>query len=516
MRITLAADKSHRKLTSSCRRGDTCVILNVNITLRGLVILLFTSYEFIFLFLPITFFIFFWLGKYQQKNYATFGLVLASFLFYTYWDYRYVPLLFFSILFNYLIGGKIETTRAKHWLFLGIIVNIVLLGYFKYTDFFLTTTNALVGTNFDLPHIVLPLGISFFTFTQTAYLIDAYRGETRNHSFVTYCEFVTIFPHLIAGPILNHKDMISQFIAERTFQINYKNIALGLTIFIMGFFKKVVIADHLSPWVAGVFSATDNITFLSAWIGALSYTFQLYFDFSGYSEMAIGLGLLFNLKLPVNFNSPYQATNIIDFWRRWHMTLGLWVREYLYIPLGGNRYGEFAKMRNLFVSMLIIGLWHGAGWTFVFWGAMHGVALMVNHQWRRLNISLPKVLNWGMTFLCVTVLWVFFRAESFHDAWNIIYAMAGMNGFALPAGGRVQTLFSGWNIPFVKWVPEGSLLEMLGILIVLSIILAKIKNPLAYTEHFRANKRWLIITLLLALIALYQMNNYTEFLYFQF
>ena len=208
---------------------------------------LFNSYEFIFLFLPITFFGFFWLGRLPQKHYATFWLVLASFAFYGYWDYRYVPLLFASILFNYLVGQRIEQTHAKSWLIFGIVINVMLLGYFKYTDFFLTTANDVVGTSFDLPHIVLPLGISFFTFTQTGYLIDAYRGEARNRSFVTYCEFVTIFPHLIAGPILNHKDMMPQFVAERTFRIDYHNVALGLTIFIMGLFKKVVIADRLSP-----------------------------------------------------------------------------------------------------------------------------------------------------------------------------------------------------------------------------------------------------------------------------
>lgn len=478
--------------------------------------MLFNSYEFIFLFLPITFFGFFWLGRLPQKNYATFWLVLASFAFYGYWDYRYVPLLFASILFNYLVGQRIEQTHAKSWLIFGIVINVILLGYFKYTDFFLTTANDVVGTSFDLPHIVLPLGISFFTFTQTGYLIDAYRGEARNHSFVTYCEFVTIFPHLIAGPILNHKDMMPQFVAERTFRIDYHNVALGLTIFIMGLFKKVVIADRLSPWVADVFSHTDTITLLEAWIGALAYTFQLYFDFSGYSEMAIGLGLMLNLKLPVNFNSPYQARSIIDFWRRWHMTLGLWVREYLYIPLGGNRHGEWAKMRNLFVSMLIIGLWHGAGWTFVFWGAMHGVALMVNHQWRRLNISLPKPLNWGVTFLCVTVLWVFFRAENFHDAWNVIYAMAGGHGFALPAGGGVERLLGGFGIPFTYFCLNSTLIETLGSILMLSIILVKMKNPLVYAKTFNASKKWLFVSLVLLLVTLCQTTQNTEFLYFQF
>lgn len=334
----------------------------------GVNLLLFNSYEFIFLFLPVTFAGFFLLGR-CKKNYAMLWLVAASFIFYGYWDYRYVPLLFSSILFNYLVGRQIEKTRSKKWLLFGIAVNVLLLGYFKYTDFFLGTINDIAGESyFALPHIVLPLGISFFTFTQSAYLVDVYRGEAVNSSFAAYCEFVTIFPHLIAGPIINYKEMLPQFLADKTFKINYDNLAMGISIFAMGLFKKVAIADKLAIWANAAFSHTESLTFLEAWIGALSYTFQLYFDFSGYSEMAIGLGLMFNLKLPINFNSPYQATSIIDFWRRWHMTLGSWVRDYLYIPMGGNRRGEFAKMRNLFVSMMIIGLWHGAGWTFCLLG----------------------------------------------------------------------------------------------------------------------------------------------------
>lgn len=479
--------------------------------------MLFNSYEFIFLFLPVTFAGFFLLGKYAPKSYATLWLVIASFSFYGYWDYHYVPLLFASISFNYFVGRKIENTRSKEWLVFGILLNVILLGYFKYTDFFLGTINDVTGTDcFDLPHIILPLGISFFTFTQTAYLADAYRGEAKNKSFLTYCEFVTIFPHLIAGPIINHKEMIPQFIADKTFKINYHNVALGITIFVMGLFKKVVIADTLSPWVNDVFAHTETITFLEAWIGALAYTFQLYFDFSGYSEMAIGLGLMFNLKLPVNFNSPYQSASIIDFWRRWHMTLGLWVRDYLYIPMGGNRNGELAKMKNLFLSMLIIGLWHGAGWTFIFWGAMHGVALMINHQWRRLHISLPKAINWGMTFFCVMLLWIFFRADNFYDAGKIIAAMIDIHGLAFPAGGTFESLLHGFDVNFVNWTIHCSLAKSLAVLLLLFGIVLKMKNPIVYAQKFTPNKQWLIITLSLALIALYQMNTYTEFLYFQF
>lgn len=328
--------------------------------------MLFNSYPFIFVYLPVVFAGFFLTARYISHRAATFVLVLASFAFYGYWDYHYFPLLFASISFNYLVGRQIgRTAHRKRWLVCGLTLNVALLGYFKYTDFFLTTVNDISGSHFDLPHIILPLGISFFTFTQSAYLVDAYRDEAAKHDFLTYCEFVTIFPHLIAGPIINHKKMLPQFTAAETFHIHIENVALGLTLFTMGLIKKVLIADNLAPIATNVFSRADSLTFLEAWIGAISYTFQLYFDFSGYSEMAIGLGLMFNLTLPTNFNSPYQAKSIIDFWRRWHMTLGAWVKDYLYIPMGGNRHGELKKMRNLFASMLIIGLWHGAGWTFI-------------------------------------------------------------------------------------------------------------------------------------------------------
>lgn len=458
--------------------------------------MLFNSYPFIFLYLPIVFTTFFLTAKYISHRAATFTLVLASFVFYGYWDVKYVPLLFGSICFNYFIGRQLDKhIKSKFWLVVGLGINILLLGYFKYTDFFLTTINDINGVQiFDLPHIVLPLGISFFTFTQSAYLVDAYRKEAAPHDFLTYCEFVTIFPHLIAGPIINHKEMIPQFINEKTFHIDYKNIALGLTIFTFGLFKKVVIADKLAVWANEAFSHVSSLTCTEAWVGALGYTLQLYFDFSGYSEMAIGLALLFNLQMPINFNSPYQARSIIDFWRRWHMTLGLWVKNYLYIPMGGNRHGEFSKMRNLFVSMLIIGLWHGAGWTFVIWGGLHGLLLMINHQWRRLYVNLPKVLNWGITFLCVVICWVFFRAENFNDAINVLNSMVD-----------VQTIGSAG-------------LKRLAALCVIVAGLTIVPNPLVLMQKFTADNKWLLIACLLFLFSIYRIATAGtgDFLYFQF
>ena len=479
--------------------------------------MLFNSYEFLFAFLPITFIGFFILGKYASKDAATLWLVSASFFFYGWWDYRYVPLLFASICFNYLIGRQLEKNNGnKSVLSFGILGNVLLLGYFKYTDFFLASVNMAMGTDyFSLLHIALPLGISFFTFTQTAYLVDAYRGETKNESFLTYCEFVTIFPHLIAGPIINHKEMIPQFVADKTFKPDYKNIAMGITLFAMGLFKKVIIADRFALWANFAFTHTDSLTFIEAWVGALSYTLQLFFDFSAYSEMAIGLGLMFNLKFPVNFNLPYKSTSIIDFWRRWHMTLGTWVRDYLYIPMGGNRHGELSKMKNLFLSMLIIGLWHGAGWTFIFWGAMHGAALMINHQWRRLNISLPKYFNWGITFLCVMLLWVFFRADSFSSAWNVITAMTDIYNIGVPKNilpDNYVSYLSIYGITASDWRLPSDLHVIIALITVFSLL----PSPMDLMKKFSPNLKWALLTILLLIYSITSLNSYSEFLYFQF
>lgn len=431
-------------------------------------------------------------------------------------------LLFSSICVNYWIGGRIRRgNKCKCWLMVGIIGNLAMLGYFKYTGFFLSTVNTLAGSAvFDVPHIILPLGISFFTFTQTAYLVEEYRGEAEAHSFLTYCEFVTIFPHLIAGPIIRHRDMLPQFTDAKNYIINHKNIAMGLTLFAMGLFKKTVIADYLSPWVGEIFSQADSLTFLEAWIGALSYTFQLYFDFSGYSEMAIGLGLMFNLRFPVNFNSPYQACSVIDFWRRWHMTLGLWVKDYLYIPMGGNRSGEFGKMKNLFLSMLLIGLWHGAGWQFVFWGGIHGILLMMNHQWRRLHIHLPKAVNWGLTFLCVTVCWVFFRADSLHDAFAILSSMVDVGNVVLPSGGFYEKHFGAlhvFGVSFAPWVLHVSLKRAVILLTVLLLGVLLLKNPVSLVKNsFRADWKWSMVTVAGLVLGILHIAKNSPFLYFQF
>lgn len=462
--------------------------------------MLFNSYEFIFFFVPVTIGLFFGIARWISHSAATLWLVLASFFFYGWWDWHYVPLLFGSICWNYLIGKRIENSQdsKKSWLTLGLVVNVLLLGYYKYTGFFLQTANDIAGSAvFDIPSIVLPLGISFFTFTQSGYLVDAYRGQTKNDSFLTYCEFVTIFPHLIAGPIIVHKDMIPQFIAAETFKINYDNMAKGLTLFTIGLMKKVVLADKIAPWVWDAFSRTDNLTMAEAWVGSIGYAMQLYFDFSAYSEMAIGLGLMLNLKFPVNFDSPYKATSVIDLWRRWHMTLGVWLRDYLYIPMGGGRKGPARKIINLFISMLIIGFWHGAGWTYIIWGAMQGIFLAINHVWRIFNMSMPRLLGWVLTFSSFIISLMFFRADNYVGAINILSCMVDFNNI-MPAVDQSRIMYE---------------LRFVFIALFVSLI---VPNPVRLMKYFKPNLLWFIITMLAMMFTLKDFANVSDFLYFQF
>lgn len=343
--------------------------------------MLFTSSAFFYGFLPIAFIGYFSLGR-RSPIWAAGWLFIASVAFYGYWMPEFVLLLVGSIAWNFWIGSKISKLEpvsgstdgrriAKRWLILGVAVNLTLLAYFKYASFFIYNVNAILGFDWSFGKIILPIGISFFTFTQIAFLADAYLKGTKEYKFIHYGLFVTYFPHLIAGPVLHHAQMMPQFKESGTYQLSFPNISAGCLIFAIGLFKKIVLADGVSPYADAVFIASEagiRPDVIEAWIGALAYTFQLYFDFSGYSDMAIGLSWMFNIRLPYNFNSPYKALNIAEFWRRWHMTLSAFLRDYLYIPLGGNQNGEFRRYVNLLVTMVLGGLWHGANWTFVFWG----------------------------------------------------------------------------------------------------------------------------------------------------
>jgi alginate O-acetyltransferase complex protein AlgI len=292
--------------------------------------------------------------------------------------------------------------------------------------------------------VVLPIGISFFTFTQIAFLVDTYQGKVREPRFLPYLLFVTYFPHLIAGPVLHHSEMMPQFARAETFRFQLDNVVSGLTLLAIGLFKKVILADGIQPFVAPAFDGphAQILTGLEAWGAVLAYSLQLYFDFSAYSDMAIGLSRVVNVELPLNFNSPYKARNISDFWRRWHMTLSRFLRDYLYFPLGGNRHGPARRYLNLMITMLLGGLWHGAGWTFVIWGGLHGLYLVIHHAWQatveRLGASRWRDSRWAgatatlLTFTAVTLAWTFFRATSLEDALRMMTAMSGSNGWVLP------------------------------------------------------------------------------------
>ncbi len=518
--------------------------------------MLFNSYAFIFFFLPAALFVFFRIGRVHPVL-AAGWLGCASLFFYGWWNPAYVALLAASIVFNYGMGIAIvragaaaDARRKKRLLVAAVSANLLLLAYYKYANFFIGNANVALGTHWSLGEIILPLGISFFTFTQIAFLVDAYQDKAREYSFVHYGLFVTYFPHLIAGPILHHREMMPQFGLPETYRPDYDKIAAGLTLFVIGLFKKVVIADGVAAYVAPVFDAPQAgqaLTFLEAWCGALAYTFQLYFDFSGYSDMALGLSLLFGIRLPVNFHSPYKAANIIEFWRHWHMTLSRFLRDYLYIPLGGNRRGAARRYFSLMATMLLGGLWHGAGWTFVVWGGLHGVYLVVNHAWRtlraRLGHDLKRPTRWGraagcaITFVAVVIGWVFFRADSLDTAAAILRAMAGLNGFIVP------------DVWFAKWGAVGEWLAQQGVTfgatpalartgvvhwiwILLAIvwfapnsqqILAAARPALGVPPE-SAGTRWqwrpaaasAVAVAVMAIAVIVNLNRHSEFLYFQF
>ncbi len=489
--------------------------------------MLFNSYEFIFFFLPITFGIYFWLNKKRLTQASKAWMVFASLFFYSWWNIIYLPLILCSILFNFTVGSAISRANSssskkglsrKTLLAFGIVANILLLGYFKYMDFFIANTNILIGTQWNLLHIVLPLGISFFTFTQIAYLVDSYRDEVKEMDYLNYTLFVTFFPHLLAGPILHHKEMMPQFDTIKNKAINYKNISAGIFLFSIGLFKKVVIADTFAQWANTGFETTSSLNIFEAWATSLSYTFQLYFDFSGYTDMALAVALLFNIKLPINFNSPYKALNIQDFWRRWHITLSRFLRDYIYIPLGGNRKGEFNTYANLFTVFLIGGLWHGASWMFIAWGALHGIAIVLHRAWQQMGQKMNTVLAWFITFNFINITWIFFRAKDWTQTSNIIQGMMGENGIMLPekyakyiGSAQESILQFGTVYEHINGKSQTTTYIILGFIMVLVL-----KNSMQLVEEFKPNRLNLLFTLALFLTGVSMMSRVSEFLYFNF
>jgi len=502
--------------------------------------MLFNSIEFIFFFLPATVCGYFVLAKIGGARWAMLWLTLASLVFYSYWDIRFLPILCSSIVFNYLIGLVLAEKwhsgirgSAQRWLIFGVAVNLLILAYCKYANLFLLAYNDLTRQHIEFIKVLLPLGISFFTFTQIAFLVDVYRGKAREHNAMKYALFVSYFPHLIAGPILHHREMMPQFGSPNTLRPNPLYLAVGCTIFSMGLFKKVVFADGMAMIADPVFAVTGSaVSPVDAWLGVTAFALQIYFDFSGYSDMAIGLSYMFGIRLPVNFFSPYKSTGIIEFWRRWNMTLSRFLRDYLYIPLGGNRKGPMRRHINLMITMLLGGLWHGAGWTFIVWGGLHGLYLIVNHGWRtmtkrffpRVAVSRNLLLRMAfiaLTFLCVTIAWVFFRATSLDSAVAMLKAMAGLN---LHTGKLlVWTLIHGTQIA----IPA---LLLVVFFTPNTLEIMKKFRPALDTDFLKPDGRRLApawkpdmlwggvtaLTLLIGLLTLFATGDGTQFLYFQF
>ena len=513
--------------------------------------MLFNSYSFIFAYLPTTLLVFFAIGR-QSTRLASLWLTMASFVFYGWWNPRFIILLMLSIVFNFYIGKKLvelnlecQIYKKNRVLSLGVTINLLLLVYYKYANFFISNLNDVLGTGYSTAEIILPIGISFFTFTQIAFLVDASRGLVKEYDFVHYCLFVTYFPHLIAGPVLHHKEMMPQFADLKTYKLNFDNIAIGLSIFVIGLFKKLVLADNASTYATPVFEAAENgvdVTTLEAWGGALSYTLQLYFDFSGYTDMAIGSSRMFGVKLPINFFSPYKATNIIDFWRCWHISLSRFLRDYLYITLGGNRRGKIRRYINLMLTMFLGGLWHGANWTFVVWGCLHGFYLIINNFWQsfigwlgldsKKHSIIYRIFSRLITFVAVVFAWVYFRSNSILTANVVIKGMLGINGTLLPIKWVEDSdnfiirwfLSQGFRPTITDTLFDGGS-ELRLIVILLSICLFLPNTDEVFSSNqakgnvlwiWKPNKCWLFITIVMGFFAILSISDLSEFIYFQF
>ena len=484
-------------------------------------------------------------------------LFIASLLFYGWWYPPYLLILLTSIVVNFRLGQLLERSERQRQilLFLGLAFNLGLLGYYKYADFLITNVFSLVNVNLTVIAIILPIGISFFTFQQIAYLMDVYRGIKGRYTFSEYGLFVSFFPQLIAGPIVHHREMMPQFSTLATANISLR-ISIGLSLIVFGLFKKVVLADTIAEFSSPVFEMADagiQITLLPAWIAAVGFSLQIYFDFSGYTDIAIGLGALFGIKLPINFFSPYKACSIIDFWQRWHISLSRFLKDYLYIPLGGNRRLKYA---NILVTMLLGGLWHGAAWTFVLWGGLHGCLIIINHVWRKLRPDRLRsnIVFWPLTMLAITLCWVPFRAETFTGATAIWSGMVGLNGLILPTTYYdffptlgITDWFTSIQLSTQTFLEPATLRSnvsyvdnfdgMKEFLILLTVVFLMPNTMEIFSRYqpFITNKRFLTVDVTqhrivtwkpsalwagaitcAAITVLYQLNKASEFLYFNF
>ncbi len=488
--------------------------------------MLFNSYIFIFAFLPLVAAVFFLCGQLFPAWVGKSWLLLSSWFFYGWWNPAYLPLLWASTAGNFLLSRKISSygkgsVASKRFMVLAVVANVAALGYYKYMDFFIANANRL-GFDFPLLHLALPLAISFFTLQQIAYIVDTYRGGATNRKLLDYSLFVCFFPQLIAGPIVHHKEIIPQLNLPRQAFINWENIGCGLYLFSIGLFKKVALADTFAQWASNGFDRVASPSLLEAWISSYSYTLQLYFDFSAYSDMALGLALMFNIKLPQNFNSPYAATSIINLWQRWHMTLTRFINTYIYkpvlraMPAVNFRYG----MMTSFLAMVIAGIWHGAAWTFLVFGVLQGIAIVVNHIWRRSGYSMPGWLGWLVTFHFFSFSLVIFRALEWQDVEKIYQGMLGLSG--LEVGNIVATLYQ--KQPFWYFSAFGAvvgknlvaLITCLGMIAYGIFHVSYLPNSNTLADRLTFTWRQILGVSCMLTISIAMLSNPSEFIYFQF
>jgi alginate O-acetyltransferase complex protein AlgI len=485
--------------------------------------MLFNSYEFIFLFVPIAYWGYFALNRRKYVIAAKVWLLVASLFFYSWWNIVYLPLLVVSVLVNFMLSNTMYRANSqgkkKALLIAGIAFNIGMLGYFKYMDFFISNINLIADTHYNLLHLALPLAISFFSLQQITFLVDSYEGLVKERKFLDYAIFVTFFPQLIAGPIVHHEEMMPQFASLRHKIRQYRHVAAGIFIFAIGLFKKVVIADTFAVWATGGFDHADQLNMIAAWATSLSYTFQLYFDFSGYADMAIGTALLFNIRLPINFNSPFKATSIIEFWHRWHITLSNFLSTYLYTPIVKSfKTLTFHKaMLATVITMAIAGIWHGPSWLFVTFGLMHGLALALNHYWRQLGIRLYSWVGWLLTFNFINLASVPFRARTVEDMFKVYSGMFG-GDIVLPLALEQKfAVLSNYGVVFGELF--GALAgsrETLYSIIAAVVAVLVLPNSSQLLQRFKSNIITLLFTLVLLVYSLILLNKPSEFLYFNF
>ena len=490
--------------------------------------MLFNSYEFIFAFLPISVLVYFYLNKLRLAVASTSWLVFSSLFFYSWWNIAYLPLILSSVLFNYTITHIMASNSEKQNRFfsnqklltIGLIFNIGLLGYFKYMDFFITNVNWIVDADLPLLKLTLPLAISFFTLQQIAFLVDSYEGLVKEKNFLDYTVFVTFFPQLIAGPIVHHSEMMPQFSTLRNKVTNYNNIANGLLLFSIGLFKKVAIADTFAIWATEGFDHSQVLSLLEAWATSLAYTFELYFDFSGYSDMALGIALIFNIKLPLNFNSPFKRTGMIDFWKNWHMTLTNFITTYIYTPIN-RMYDRLTFHKAMFATMvtfLVAGLWHGASWMFVIFGALHGAGVVTNHYWKKSKIRINKYLAWFITFNFINITFVFFRALEWSDAMKVLRGMMGLSGIVLPNGLFSQLGFlTAYGIEFNPLMETIKFSGLIFLYLILGFIITLFfHNSVELVDRQKRGFKTVVFSSLLMFVGVLSLSNPSEFLYFNF